>query len=720
MRSFSSLVLAALGFTAQISAAPQSVPRPKMVLQIGHGNQISHAALSPSGQTLATAGNDATVRLWNVRSGELHRIIESGYVSQVAWSRDGAQILTASNELRVWDARSGVLVRSVALSYGWSQGEFSPDARLFARPENDSRESRIVLWNTATGTAQRTLPPMPAESYTTALAWTRDSAFLAAINRTGKATIWRASDGKRASTVDFRSAARRTRSEKEGGGDYYVTAIAFSFDGKTLAAGGDDGIRLADWKARRVTRRFAPHSEYEETRALRFSADGTKLFSATVNDERIWNVRTGKFLGKLKGSDVAGFFNNAPQPNTFLVGGGNAPPGLWSDNSVAPLKLFSTTTTGSPGFNSARLSPDHRSMQLSSWQSGRALWDWQKLQRTSLAASGEWLSGKPALVLSANKNVLEWRRMPAGTLHKQFKVPNPPRKNSYDRELALLATSPDTRLIAVATNSELLLLDARTGAVRRRVPRPSGEIYRAEWSPDGTLLAMGGGEEHGSGDERGTFSIVDIKRNTVNTFAAYNGVQSFAWSGDSRTLAVGCGNEEGNDSWGEIQLWDARAGRLQRYLLGHKQPVTSLAWSGDTLLAASRDDLKSWPLPRESLAATSAILPNWTLPRGSSQIFVLPDTGNFLRCEAGGQIVVCRVLDGAVRATLLPLPSDAPHGTGLFKNWLLFTPEGFYTGSPGCEKWIRWRVGSRLLSAAAFTKQFNRIDKVRAALGASV
>lgn len=48
--------------------------------------------------------------------------------------------------------------------------------------------------------------------------------------------------------------------------------------------------------------------------------------------------------------------------------------------------------------------------------------------------------------------------------------------------------------------------------------------------------------------------------------------------------------------------------------------------------------------------------------------------------------------------------------------WMALTPDGFYTGSQDCEKYIRWRIGDELFPAAKFAAKFRRPDKVAAAL----
>ena len=49
-------------------------------------------------------------------------------------------------------------------------------------------------------------------------------------------------------------------------------------------------------------------------------------------------------------------------------------------------------------------------------------------------------------------------------------------------------------------------------------------------------------------------------------------------------------------------------------------------------------------------------------------------------------------------------------------DWIAFTPEGYYTGSPGVADYIRWRVGDKLFSADAYEQMFHRPDLVQKAL----
>jgi uncharacterized SAM-binding protein YcdF (DUF218 family) len=48
--------------------------------------------------------------------------------------------------------------------------------------------------------------------------------------------------------------------------------------------------------------------------------------------------------------------------------------------------------------------------------------------------------------------------------------------------------------------------------------------------------------------------------------------------------------------------------------------------------------------------------------------------------------------------------------------WIVTTPEGYYDGSHGVGRYIRWRVGDRLYPARAFARRFHKPGLVAKAL----
>jgi WD40 repeat protein len=79
----------------------------------GHGSPISSVAISPNGNTVATAGQDGVIHLWERSSGRNLLRIEGqrGRRRQVSFSSDGQRVIQWGTldpgTLRIWDSRTG-------------------------------------------------------------------------------------------------------------------------------------------------------------------------------------------------------------------------------------------------------------------------------------------------------------------------------------------------------------------------------------------------------------------------------------------------------------------------------------------------------------------------------------------------------------------------------------------------------------------------------------
>ena len=74
----------------------------------GHTGPVMGIAWSPNGQLLSSVSSDGSVRIWNVGSGEQLGVMEGhrGVVRAVDWSPDGSELVSADEAgvIRIWDA----------------------------------------------------------------------------------------------------------------------------------------------------------------------------------------------------------------------------------------------------------------------------------------------------------------------------------------------------------------------------------------------------------------------------------------------------------------------------------------------------------------------------------------------------------------------------------------------------------------------------------------
>src|SRR5206468_3218160 len=136
---------------------------------LGHNDRPLAIAWSPQGSTLACAGGDSTVRLWNAEMGQPPRTLSwegpyQGGITAFAWSPDGI-ILAAGEEgwmVRLWHAESGKFLRtcpehgapSSASSWIPTALAWSGDSKTLATTSSDNK---VHLWDAGSGSLMGTL-----------------------------------------------------------------------------------------------------------------------------------------------------------------------------------------------------------------------------------------------------------------------------------------------------------------------------------------------------------------------------------------------------------------------------------------------------------------------------------------------------------------------------------------------------------------------------------
>jgi DNA-binding beta-propeller fold protein YncE len=256
------------------------------VTRLGTTGNVLAVALGPGGKTLARSEGN-TIQHWNVATGS--SVTLKGHtagVRDVSFNRAGTVLASVGNDktVRIWDLTSGnttAFFRNKDTDAP-SALVFSPDGTLLAVGSSDGNNVRLLDAKSA-----RLKATLKEFNYIRTVEFSPDGRTLA-IGGSGT-RLWNLDPGSH--TKSFSDQA-----------DTGVNAV-FSPDGKTLASGGfkelqggaasSTGVRIWDVTSSRLIRSLPPAAP-----PLAFSPDGRTL--ATGGDKvRLWNVTTGALIRTL-------------------------------------------------------------------------------------------------------------------------------------------------------------------------------------------------------------------------------------------------------------------------------------------------------------------------------------------------------------------------------------------------------------------------------------
>ena len=285
-------LLATAGNDATVMLWDVATGRPVRKLA-GHRSAISRAAFSPSGRQLVTASGDRTAIIWAVDTGAvLHRLDgHSGVVVTIAISPDGSTLATIDySSVHLWDMATGKRLRQLLESDGVWSATFSPDSRRIATGDTSAV---VVLWDVATGASLHRFAGHRDEGLLplASAAFVPGTNQLVTISATDPhALVWDLDSGRELMRLGHRGA---------------IDNVAVSPDGRSIATASTQESAVYVWDARSGKRvHVLAGSRTTELiySVLAFTAGGRQLVTRSTADTVVlWDVEGGTELRRFRG-----------------------------------------------------------------------------------------------------------------------------------------------------------------------------------------------------------------------------------------------------------------------------------------------------------------------------------------------------------------------------------------------------------------------------------
>jgi len=666
----------AVALIAGQALAQTAATKPELVVQSGHTVNFKSIQYSTNGQYLLTYDLFRSVKIWNAKTIELLGTLPSRMPP--FFIDDTTIVVQDEQELRLLDILTFKVLKSIPIKFPQpvTAGAVSPDRKRFAVCAFGS----LYVFDVESGKLLFRQTVRQKAVYS--LGFTPDSAAIFT-SGTGDQEIrfWDTATGKLKHEIVV---------------EQFPWIVAISPDGKLLAVSERDNnqLTLRDSVTGAVVKTLTGLNQRALT--LAFSSDSRMLAAGGRNIIASWGVESGALTNTLATENAPSTlvtFQPPTDPVTRTLVYGSRDLYVVKLGGVEPQRILEglmsrpPIISAVPGRELVGTIGVGRGIKFWNMQSGEMVFNLEGAYNSKVAISPD---GK-YLLTAANSTII-WDAPRLKQLHEL------PMAAWHIKGHAF---SPDSRSLAMGTMANTIeLRHLATGEVQRTFTGHTGELRSIVISADGKTMASGSSDR--------TVRLWDMATaNLIKTIQANAEVLEVDISPDGTMLAF-------SQARGTSTLYNLTTDKtLHTFISPSKAGADRSLFSpdGKLLLVSNANEFSAYATDTGAQKYTVT----WISPY--CRTFAVVDAKRIVGSMSDGSLQVRELATGRLMATLQLLTNRTKESDGP-DEWIAFTPEGYYQGSPEVDKYVRWRDGGKLLPATAHATAFNLPEKVQQALAA--